>query len=136
MKTLTPNRWNYYGLTIGLFVMSFALLGWGVQVKMSTRLHADMDAHESAIKMPRKAVLNADAPDLNNLSSATLGHAQFEMALFSGSPVLLATLLSSLCSATFKRLCDALSVNNAAYIIKHLHSHQSFFRPPPIGIGL
>jgi hypothetical protein len=99
-----------------------------VQVKMSTRLHADMDAHESTVELHK----SIDGAVTQARSVMVIrGHARFEFQFLC---LFLASLLTLKFSVIFKSLSDALLINYPSSLQKHLHCHPFSFRPPPIAV--
>jgi hypothetical protein len=124
MQTPIQNRWARRGMVLSLLMLSLALLGWGVQVKSSMRLHADMTAHESAINLSDGVVIPVIAAELGR----NFGPAPGEFLILlccAGSLVLLQV------SAAAKVLLDAVNEKYSGSENTVLQLHPFLFRPPP-----
>jgi hypothetical protein len=125
MKNTRQSRWIAYGQIAGLVALSFAMLGWGVHAKTSLRLHADMSAHESAIRQaqaPIVAAVEHDSPTAAGI------RAKFEFVLMLAA---LAALLSLRFSAAWKMLRDTRLASNPETNRMHFRLHRFSLLPPP-----
>jgi hypothetical protein len=123
---LANRRGTHYTMAMVTLLLSFAMLTWGVHVKTSIRLHADMSEHKAASK-PGKGQLATSTDQESAPAAAPQTQFQCLLALLS-----LAAMQHPRLNRAMQGFLNVLRADNPNSIYKYFALNAFSSLPPPI----